>query len=159
MGLLSFIKNAGEKLFGSHKEVEEQAQTNVADLNAKAATAIAAYINQQNLGLSDLNVSFDGSSGVVTLSGTAPSQEASEKAALAAGNVQGVENVTNNLTVSAPADESQYHDVVSGDTLWKIAEHYYGDGSKYPQIFEANKPMLSDPNKIYPGQKLRIPPL
>lgn len=59
----------------------------------------------------------------------------------------------------SPAPEAQYHDVVRGDTLSAIAKKYYGDASKYPKIFEANKPMLSDPDKIYPGQKLRIPPL
>ena len=72
-------------------------------------------------------------------------------------NVGGVQNVTNLLAVTEPADESEYHDVVSGDTLSKIAKEYYGDASKYPAIFEANKPMLSHPDKIYPGQKLRIP--
>ena len=48
---------------------------------------------------------------------------------------------------------------LSGDNLSKIAKKFYGDANKYPVIFEANKPMLKDPNKIYPGQNLRIPPL
>ena len=60
---------------------------------------------------------------------------------------------------SAPADNkfTQWHDVVSGDTLWKIAKKYYGDGSLYMEIFKANQDVLSDPDKIQVGQKLRIP--
>jgi nucleoid-associated protein YgaU len=54
-------------------------------------------------------------------------------------------------------DATQYHEVVKGDTLWKIAEKYYGDGNLYKDIFEANKDILKDPNMIKIGQKLRIP--
>ncbi len=54
--------------------------------------------------------------------------------------------------------EAKYYTVVKGDTLSKIAKASYGDAMKYPVIFEANKPMLKDPDKIYPGQVLRIPP-
>jgi nucleoid-associated protein YgaU len=160
MGLFSFIKDAGEKLFG-HKEVEQAATSNapnVAELNQKAGDAIKTYIEQQNLGLTDLAVSFDGASGKVTLGGNAPSQEAAEKAGLAAGNVASVSGVDNNLEYPA-GTASQYHDVVRGDTLSAIAKKYYGDANKYPVIFEANKPMLTHPDKIYPGQKLRIPAL
>ena len=160
MGLFSFIKEAGEKLFGG-KEVEQAAASNapnVAELNQKAGDAIKTYIEQQNLGLSGLGVSFDGASGKVTLSGSAPSQEAAEKATLAAGNVASVRDVDNNLNVTDGAgSDAQYHDVVSGDTLSAIAKKHYGDANKYMVIFEANKPMLSHPDKIYPGQKLRIP--
>lgn len=160
MGLFSFIKDAGEKLFGG-KEVEQAAAAsapNVAELNAKAGDAIKTYIEKQNLGLSGLGVAFDGASGKVVLSGSAPSQEAAEKAGLAAGNVASVADVDNNLQYPA-GTASQYHDVVRGDTLSAIAKKYYGDANKYPVIFEANKPMLSHPDKIYPGQKLRIPAL
>ncbi len=166
MGLLSFIKDAGEKLFGG-KEVEQAAATAAADpaqqpnleaLNAKAAAAIHTYIETQNLGLSALSVGFDGSTGKVTVQGQAPTQEASEKVTLCCGNVASVQNVENLLAVSQPADEAQYHDVARGDTLSAIAKTYYGNANKYMAIFEANKPMLSHPDKIYPGQKLRIPP-
>ena len=157
MGLFSFIKNAGEKLFGKNEEeVAAAAAANVSDLNAKASAAIQSYIEKQNLGLSGLAVAFDGASGKVVLTGSAPSQEAAEKAVLAAGNVTGVSDVDNQLNFPAEA-AAQYHDVVSGDTLSGIAKKYYGDANKYMKIFDANKPMLSDPNKIYPGQKLRIP--
>ncbi len=157
MGLFSFIKGAGEKLFGKdEKEVEAQAAANLADLNSKAAAAIQAYIEKQNLNLSSLAVQFDGASGKVTLSGQAPTQEAAEKAVLAAGNVTGVSDVENNLTFPAET-AARYHDVVRGDTLSAIAKQYYGDANQYMKIFEANKPMLSHPDKIYVGQKLRIP--
>jgi len=155
MGLLSFIKEAGEKLFGGSSA---QAATAPADANAAAAGAIKTYIEKQNLGLTNLAVTYDGASGKVTLAGAAPTQEASEKAALAAGNVANVTDVDNNLTAPV-ADPAQYHDVVKGDTLSAISKKYYGDANKYNAIFEANKPMLSHPDKIYPGQKLRIPPL
>ena len=108
------------------------------------------------MGLGGLNVAFDGATGTVTLSGTAPSQEAAEKAVLAAGNVTGVSDVDNRLSFPAET-EARYHDVVSGDTLSGIAKKYYGDANQYMKIFEANKPMLSHPDKIYVGQKLRIP--
>ena len=166
MGMFSFIKEADQKLFG-HKEVEDAAATAAADtsaqakldeLNGQAAGAIATYIESQQLGVSGLDVSFDGATGTVTVMGEAPSQEASEKVALCCGNVSGVQSVSNMLAVVATADESQYHDVVRGDTLSAIAKTYYGNAAKYPIIFEANKPMLSHPDKIYPGQKLRIPP-
>lgn len=166
MGLLSFIKDAGEKLFGS-KDVEKAAadaaanpaaQPTLDELNTKAAHSIRDYIETQNLGVTGLFVLFDGGSGKVTVQGEAPTQLASEKVALCCGNVGGVVEVENLLTVAEPADESQYHDVVRGDTLSAIAKKFYGNANKYPVIFEANKPMLSHPDKIYPGQKLRIPP-
>jgi len=155
MGLLSFIKEAGEKLFGGSSA---QAATTGTDPNAAAAEAIKKYIETQNLGLTDLAVTYDATTGKVTLEGKAPSQEASEKAALAAGNVANVNEVDNNLS-APPADPAQYHDVVRGDTLSAISKKYYGDANKYNAIFEANKPMLTHPDKIYPGQKLRIPKL
>lgn len=156
MGLFSFIKEAGEKLFGgSAAQAAEPAQ----DLNAKAAKAIETYIGTQNLGVSDVKVQFDGSQGKVTVQGTAPTQAVKEKVTLCCGNVASVQSVDNQMAVSSPEPEAQYHDVVRGDTLSAIAKKFYGDANKYPVIFEANKPMLSHPDKIYPGQKLRIPAL
>ncbi|MBQ6657670.1 MAG: peptidoglycan-binding protein LysM [Ottowia sp.] len=160
MGLFSFIKGAGEKLFGGKaaKAAEEAVAPTHAtpDPNVQAANAIKGYIEQQNLALENLGVTY--ADGRVTLTGTAPSQEAAEKAMLAAGNVEGVTEVDNQIQFPE-GTETRYHDVVKGDTLSAIAKKYYGDASKYPVIFEANKPMLTDPNKIYPGQKLRIPAL
>ncbi len=167
MGMFSFIKEAGEKLFG-RKEVEDaaakaasdaSAQAHLDQLNAGAAQGIATYIAAQGLDIDGLVVEFDGATGSVTLQGNASSQEDSEKAALCCGNVGGVSQVNNLIAVSDSAGESQFHDVVRGDTLSAIAKEYYGNAGKYPVIFEANKPMLSHPDKIYPGQKLRIPAL
>lgn len=155
MGLLSFIKEAGEKLFGGSSAHAAEPGANP---DATASAAIKTYIETQNLGLTELAVDYVGSSGVVTLRGHAPSQEASEKAALAAGNVANVTSVDNQLAAPA-APPAQYHDVVRGDTLSAISKKYYGDANKYNAIFEANKPMLTHPDKIYPGQKLRIPAL
>jgi nucleoid-associated protein YgaU len=160
MGLFSFIKEAGEKLFGSSKDVEAaQAEpAKLPDLNTKASAAIKTYIEAQNLGIEGLEVAFDGSNGMVTVMGGAPSEEAAEKVTLCCGNVAAVRSVDNQLSYPA-GSASQYHDVVSGDTLSGIAKKYYGDANKYMAIFEANKPMLSHPDKIYVGQKLRIPAL
>jgi nucleoid-associated protein YgaU len=167
MGMFSFIKEAGEKLFG-HKEVEEAAANAATDaaaaeklvqLNAGAAQGIASYIAAQNIDIEGMVVEFDGATGTVTLQGNASSQEDSEKAALCCGNVGGVSAVNNLIAVSDSAGESQFHDVVRGDNLSGIAKEYYGNAGKYPVIFEANRPMLSHPDKIYPGQKLRIPAL
>ena len=166
MGLFSFIKDAGEKLFGG-KEAHAApapaaggaAAPSQTDLNAKAAQAIEKYVNSQNLGASGVDISYDGGAGKVTVKGEAPTQAIKEKITLCCGNVSSVTSVDNLMTVTNPEPEAQYHDVASGDTLSGIAKKYYGDANKYPQIFEANKPMLSNPDKIYPGQKLRIPAL
>ena len=87
----------------------------------------------------------------------AASQADREKAVLAAGNVQHVAQVDDQLSVAMPESESRFYTVKSGDTLSKIAKEMYGNANDYNKIFEANKPLLSDPNKIYPGQVLRIP--
>lgn len=162
MGLFSFIKEAGEKLFGGKDASAATPQAGgtapASDaLNNQAASAIEKYVETQKLGIEGLKVAFDGGTGTVTVSGKAPTQEALEKVTLCCGNVASVTKVNNEMTVSTPSPEAQYHDVVRGDTLSAIAKTYYGDAGKYPKIFEANKPMLSDPDKIYPGQKLRIP--
>ena len=168
MSIISFIKEAGEKLFG-HKEAaaavtQAQAapdnaalQAQAASANQAAAAAIATYIGTQNLKADGLTIEFDGASGSVTVSGVAADQATKEKILLCCGNVNGVEKVNDMMTVTAPADESKYHTVVCGDTLSAIAKTYLGNANAYTKIFEANKPMLSHPDKIYPGQMLRIP--
>ena len=161
MGILSFIKEAGEKLFGaatpSAQAAPAAAPVDVAALNQKAGEAIATYIRSQGLNADNLQVTYDGASHTVTVSGQAPDQATKEKILVAAGNVQHVDKVDDQLSVPNAEPESQYYTVVSGDNLWKIAEKYYGNGSKNDVIFEANKPMLKSPDKIYPGQVLRIP--
>ena len=102
----------------------------------------------------DINVDDDG---IVTVTGEAASQETKEKIILAVGNVEGVGGVKDEAGARHAGRESQFHTVVSGDSLSAISKKYYGTWKLYPEIFEANKPMLSDPDKIYPGQVLRIP--
>lgn len=158
MGLLSFMKDAGEKLFGrAEAGAAEAAKSDPASVNARAAEAITAYIKALKLAPADLEVSFDGASQVVTVSGTAPDQSTRERILLAAGNVQGVGQVDDRMTVLVAEPEAKFHTVVRGDTLSAIAKAHYGNANKYMAIFEANKPMLSHPDKIYPGQVLRIP--
>jgi nucleoid-associated protein YgaU len=165
MGLMSFIKDAGEKLFGVGEAKAAEAQVKaaptpeaVAAMSAAAGKAIRDYIAANGIDAGGLNVAFDAPSATVTVDGSVPDQATKEKILLCCGNVSGVAKVNDMLTVAAPAPEAQYYTVVSGDTLSKIAKQYYGDANKYPVIFEANKPMLKHPDKIYPGQMLRIPP-
>jgi nucleoid-associated protein YgaU len=161
MGMFSFIKEAGEKLFGAVSTTASAAPAapDVAALNKTAGDAIAAYIRNQGLTADNLQVTFDGASHTVTVSGQAADQATKEKILVAAGNVQHVDKVDDHITVLNPTPVSQFHTVAAGDNLWKIATQYYGNGAKNDVIFEANKPMLSSPDKIYPGQVLRIPPL
>ncbi len=166
MGLMSFLKDAGEKLFGrgeakAAQEAVAAAPTpeNRQSLDRAAGDAIKNYIGTLGLSATALNVSFDSASAACTVSGTCEDQATKEKILLAAGNVAGVEKVDDQMNVLNLQPEAQYHEVQKGDNLSKISKQYYGDPNKYTAIFEANKPMLSHPDKIYPGQKLRIPPL
>ena len=67
-------------------------------------------------------------------------------------------DVQSGASSTAPAAETyDTYEVKSGDNLSKIAKHFYGDSSAWKKIFEANTDILKDPNKIFPGQKLKIP--
>ena len=157
MGLLSFIKEAGEKLLG-HADAQSATDPNAA--NQAAAEAIKQYISAQGLDTSNLTVAFDGASRNVTLSGSVSDQPTKDKVKVASGNVQGVAAVNDDaLDVDNPAPEATFYEVRSGDTLSAISLSQYGDANRYNVIFEANRPMLSSPDRIYPGQKLVIPPL
>jgi nucleoid-associated protein YgaU len=166
MGLLSFIKEAGEKLFhkGGAQAAMTAAQADPASAekskaaNDAAGDAILAYISEQGLKATGLTVTFDGASATATVYGIAADQQTKEKIVLCCGNVAGVASVNDQMTVDKSQPEARYYTVVSGDTLSKIAKQYYGDANKYPAIFEANRPMLKSPDLIYPGQMLRIPP-
>ncbi|MDX1764882.1 MAG: peptidoglycan-binding protein LysM [bacterium] len=149
MGFFDFVKEAGEKLLGGKK----------AEAAAKEETQQALYDQVMKTGLKVENFAVSFQDGVATLTGKAPSQEEREKIVLAVGNTRGVGRVDDQMTVAKPAPEATLYTVKSGDSLSKIAKAHYGDASKYNTIFEANKPMLTDPNKIYPGQVLRIPPI
>ncbi len=165
MGLLSFIKDAGEKLFGkgeakaaSDAAAASPTPENIAASNNAAGQAIADYVRAMNLEVSGLDVQFDGATATVTVAGEVADQTTKEKVLLCCGNVEHVAAVNDMLTVAEPADESQYYTVVRGDNLSKISKQFYDTPNKYMAIFEANRPMLGHPDKIYPGQLLRIPP-
>ncbi len=145
MGLIDFVKDAGAKLFGGTKSSEDMAQALV-----KAVTDTGLPVKLQRIAFKD---------GTATIEGSTPSQAIAEKVVLTVGNVEGVAKVDNRLTVEKPEPVATMYTVKSGDSLSKIAKAHYGDANKYMVIFEANKPMLTDPNKIYPGQVLRIPPM
>ena len=165
MGLMSFVKSAGAAIFGSdeeEKKIEQELEAKAAAQREKLdelkkARAIQNRIGEQGLSVDDLSVEVDGNT--VTLKGRVADQSTAEKVALTAGNLDGIEAVDNQLEVENPEPEATFYTVVRGDTLSKIAKEHYGNAMKYPVIFEANKPMLSDPDKIYPGQVLRIPAL
>ncbi|MDH4114091.1 MAG: peptidoglycan-binding protein LysM [Burkholderiaceae bacterium] len=163
MGLISFFKDAGEKLFGKKVQDVQAAPAKadpavLAEANREAGTAIENHINTLGFTVTALTVTFDGATGIVKVYGVAKDQETKEKVILAAGNVNGVAGVEDKMTVDLSQPPAQFYTVVRGDTLSKIAKQFYGNANDYPRIFEANKPMLTHPDKIYPGQNLRIPP-
>jgi nucleoid-associated protein YgaU len=142
-GMIPFVKAAGRglgKIFKG-KEAEETLKKEADDLGLDT-TGVDIHVDDE---------------GNVSVKGEAVSQEMKEKIILAVGNVEGVGGVTDEAAVGVAGRESQFHTVVSGDSLSAISKKYYGTWKLYPEIFEANKPMLSDPEKIYPGQVLRIP--
>ncbi|MBL4674357.1 MAG: peptidoglycan-binding protein LysM [Arenicella sp.] len=163
MGLFDFAANIGKKVFG------------VGD--ADAAEKIKQDIESNNPGIENLEVEMQEDT-VCVLRGICESVEAKEKAILMAGNMKGVSAVVAaRLKVAESADagatvkageeqedsafeasiDSQFYTIESGDTLWAIAAKFLGNGSKYPEIFEANREVIEDPDKIFPGQKIRIP--
>lgn len=164
MGLFSFIKDAGAKIFGGKTTAEKAVDAKeaaAAAASARLAEEMAAARklekNVSDLGLKveNLRVFIEGDQ--ATVSGSAADQATKEKVVLVVGNSQGIATVDDRMTVEIQEPEAQFHTVVSGDNLSKIAKKYYGNANKYPVIFEANKPMLKDPDLIYPGQVLRIP--
>ncbi|MGO4913505.1 peptidoglycan-binding protein LysM [Leeuwenhoekiella sp. W20_SRS_FM14] len=163
MGLFSFIKNAGAKIGIGKSTAEEAAEKKAeaaaaaAEANKKAASSLKETISDLGLEVENLEVTITGESAVV--SGKAKDQTTKEKVVLVVGNVEGIAQVDDRMEVDHSEPEAQFHTVESGDTLSKIAKKFYGNAMKYPVIFEANKPMLKDPDKIYPGQMLRIPNL
>ena len=140
MGLLSFVATAGKKLLGLGKDEE--------NIKNEISTSLSSDP------VNNLEVKVEGDT--VKISGDA-TPEALEKAALIAGNVEGIKNVE----IEGIRDDSDnnYYTIVKGDNLSKISKKFYGDPNKYNKIFEANKEVIKDANLIYPGQKIRIPKL
>ena len=164
MGLFSFLKEAGKKIFKSHDEAVQENPAITADaVRQQQVNALRQHVQSLGLNVQNLDVRFDAADGEIVLTGEAASMADYEKAALMAGNVAGVFKVDNQMTIAAAAPEEQQasdtYEVKKGDTLWAISERYYGNGSKYKAIVEANQPMIKDENEIYPGQTLRIPKL
>ena len=154
MGLMSFIKEAGRKL-GIGKAEATQAEGSPVPETPPAA-ALEEEVKNLGLDVKDLKVEVDGDK--VKVSGAAPDQATKEKLVVALGNVAGVATVEESVTAETAEPEAVIYVVRKGDTLSAIAKAHYGKASKYMMIFEANRPMLKHPDKIYPGQALRIPP-
>ncbi len=151
MGLFSFIKGAGSKLFGKKTQATE-----AAPVELSKEDALKAEISRLRIPVDGLSIDF---ADHVIVTGTTDTNADREKIILAVGNVDGVGSVADYISVTNPEPESTFHEVKSGDTLSKISKEVYGDAMKYNIIFEANKPLLEHPDKIYPGQILRIPVL
>ena len=145
MGLFSFLKGSGDKEIDTAAENKVNAQT------------LVNTVNSYGFDVENLDIIIAGET--ATVWGEAGDQATREKVLLTVGNTKGIANVDDKMTTKKPAPEAKMHTVVSGESLSKIAKKYYGDAMKYTIIFEANQPTLSDPNKIYPGQVLRIPEL
>ncbi len=150
MGLISFIKNAGDKLFKSEEKREQE-----------KADMITAHIKKFGFDTGNIQVKVDDEK--VFLTGSIDTFENKNKVIVTAGNVDGIASVDDRIIVkntpvaTPPPPEKQFYTVKKGDYLSKIAKQVYGNANKYNVIFEANKPMLKDPNLIYPGQVLVIP--
>lgn len=146
MGLFDFVKEVGRRVINT---------------DAEAADNIKEHLEVQTSGVSNLEVKFD--DGVATICGDCTSEAARNSVILVAGNIAGVKKIiADDLRAPAPKPEApeekvELYEIVSGDTLGGIAKRFYGNASKYTKIFEANRDIISDPNKIYPGQKIRIP--
>ena len=142
MGLFDFAKGIGKKIFG--------------DDDDDASEKLQAHIEEDNPGMSNLQVTVE--DGVATITGEAESSGALEKAILMAGNAMGIEEVKAGDVVAPESEfEVQYYEIVKGDSLWKIAAKFYGDGNKYKKILAENLQVIKDPDLIFPGQKIRIP--
>jgi len=145
MSLFSFVKEAGEKLIDL-----------LTPGNANASEQLKEHISKVGLGNPNVQATVDGDK--VTVTGEVASQEEKEKILLAVGNIAGVGSVDDQITVTGPVVvAAEFVEVKAGDTLSAISLRVYGNANQYQKIFDANKPMLKDVNKIYPGQKLRIP--
>jgi nucleoid-associated protein YgaU len=149
MGLLDFITGKGKAA---------PAPTGAVN-TAITAEELKQEIAKLGLDASKIDIKVDGDR--VTLSGSATTAADVDKIVVAVETAKGVARVQNNIVAVSANVEPRFYTVQRGDTLWKIAESHYGHGkgTRYKEIFEANRPLLKDPDKIFPGQKLRIPGL
>ncbi len=159
MSLFGFVKDIGRRVFNKDEE---------------AAEKIRDHIQEAGVGISNFEVEFD--DGIAVLKGEVNSKADKEKAILLAGNIAGVADVMTQIKVNAPEapadaagsakpvdapageeDGTEFYVIQAGDTLGKIAKRVYGDAMQYPKIFEANREVIDDPDKIFVGQKIRLP--
>ncbi|MCU6239930.1 peptidoglycan-binding protein LysM [Enterobacter asburiae] len=147
MGLFSFVKDAGEKVWDA---VSGSSKNNHAD-------KLKAHINSLNIpGAEKVDFTVE-EDGIATVAGALGTLENKEKILVAVGNMCGIGQVNDSITVMKHGPESRFFVVKSGDTLSSISKEIYGSAGDYMMIFEANKPMLKHPDRIYPGQTLIIP--
>ena len=139
MGFFDFIKDAGKKLLGK------------GDDNEAIKNEIESSF--EDTPVDGLEVEVDGDT--VKVKGTAKDSETAAKVALIAGNIEGVSKVDTSELENIK--QETLYVIQKGDTLWKIAQQYYKDGSRYVEIVEANKEVIKDADKIYPGQTIVIP--
>ena len=158
---IGFIFSLGGHVPKNGENKANEAAEAAAEAKLKAETAAAGKLEEtiSDLQLKVENLKVHINDDLATISGMAYDQATKEKVVLVVGNTEGIATVDDQMTVEHVEPEAQFHTVVSGDTLGKIAKKFYGNAMKYPVIFEANKPMLKDPDLIYPGQVLRIPHL
>jgi LysM repeat protein len=146
MGLFDFVKDVGKQIFNTDSE---------------AAENIKQHLEIKTSGIKNIEVEFD--DGVATICGDCVNKATKDNAVLMVGNIAGVEKVVADdmrvpeVKEEEPEEKAEFYEIVSGDTLGGIAKRYYGKASQYMRIFEANRDIIDDPNKIYPGQKIRIP--
>jgi len=144
MGLIDFVRRAGKRLgIGGDDDA------------APSADTLRKEIESHGLDTSAVEIDVKGDE--VELRGQQMADELREKIIIAAGNIAGVARVNDKIEAEKADDGSSFHTVEKGETLWGIAKKHYDNGALYNEIFDANRPMLSDPDKIYPGQVLRIP--
>lgn len=141
MGLWNFVKETSSSWFGSKADAA----------TVPSAETLKSEMEKIGLETKGVDLKIDGDKVVVT--GEAVSPEMKEKIIIAAGNAHGVAQVE----AAHEGPEPVFYVVKKGDTLSAIAKATLGKASRYPEIFEANRPMLTHPDKIYPGQTLRIP--
>ena len=157
MGLFSFLKKSGSKALKYEAKKSAKAKADAEAAKKNKIMLLESLVLSMNLPIENFGVELN--EDVVVAYGQAKSQEAKEKAILALGNVSGVSAVDDRISVLVEEPVAEFYEVKKGDSLSKIAKRYYGDPMKYMVIFQANMPLLTDPNKIYPGQMLRIPKL
>ena len=155
--MIEFVKDVGRRLgVGDTPPAQRtQAPATPPGPEAQHAAALRRLVEQMGLTVEALGIQVDGER--VTLTGTTDSKETREKVVRLVGTVQGVGQVDDQLQVAQPAPEARFYTVKRGDTLSKIAQAHDGDATQYLRIFEANRPLLRDPDEIYPGQTLRLP--